>query len=288
MGKAYIFQKALTKEQVKALYDSERKKFRSDVIINRLGEVLCSGTYGGHLQGITADKGKAIYWSFTVALVKTGAEGNLLAKVSVPNHHCDLTFHDVKVYVALNPGQFNKEAGHATSSIYDNAAKKLKLVSKHSIPEVVHGAGGIDYHEGHFFVVGGLPKGHKANYVYEYDRDFKFLKKHTVKSGYTPMGIQTACFSQGYWWFGCYGKTPTLLKTDASFRLLGRYDFDCALGISRFPDNTFLIGRSLRGPGGRRQRGKALSAKMDRDKGLLIVDGKAEQEAEGDAAGRAP
>ena len=240
----------------------------SDICI---GQVVCPGTYSGHLQGITTDKSNAIYWCFTTSLVKTDETGKLLAKTSVPSHHGDLTFYDGKVYVAVNLGQFNKEAGHAESWVYVYDAYKLKLLSKHSIPEVVHGAGGIDYYEDHFFVVGGLPEGHKANYVYEYKKDFTFMKRHTVKSDYTLMGIQTACFSQGYWWFGCYGKTPTLLKTDGSFRLLGRYDFDCAVGISRLPENTFLIGRS---PRGKYHQGTALSAKMDRDKGLLIVDGK--------------
>jgi len=38
-------------------------------------------------------------------------------------------------------------------------AADLKLLSKHKIPEVVHGAGGMAYHGGRFFVVGGLPEG---------------------------------------------------------------------------------------------------------------------------------
>ncbi len=242
-----------------------------------LGEVVCPGIYGGHLQGITTGNTKAIYWSFTTSLVKTDAEGNLLEKISVPNHHGDLTFHDGKVYVAVNLGQFNQEAGHAKSWIYVYDAENLRLVSKHSIPEVVHGAGGIDYHEKHFFVVGGLPKGHKANYVYEYDKDFKFLKKHTIESGYTLLGIQTACYWQECWWFGCYGETPTLLKTDVSFRLLGRYDFDCSVGISGVSGDILLVGRIL---GPKSRQGKVLSAKMDRDKGLVIVESKAEQGVE--------
>ena len=230
-------------------------------------QVVCPGTYGAHLQGIAVDESNAIYWSFTITLVKTDATGHLLATNSVPYHHGDLTFQAGRIYVAVNLGDFNLEAGHAKSWVYVYDAEKLTLISKHSVPEVVHGAGGIGHHSGHFFVVGGLPKGHEENYVYEYDDSFRFLKKYVIKSGYTNMGIQTACFSQGYWWFGCYGNT--LLKTDGSFQLLGKYDFDCALGIAGLADGRFLIGRSLLKEN--LHGGQVLSAKMDRAKGLVIV-----------------
>jgi len=240
------------------------------------GAVVCPGTYDGHLQGIATDKRMAIYWSFTTTLVKTDADGKLLKKTSVPDHHGDLTVHDKKLYVAVNLGKFNEEAGQANSWVYIYDTEDLNFVSKHSIPEVVHGAGGMDYYKERFFIVGGLPEGHSANYIYEYDKDFKFLMKHTIKSGYTLMGIQTACYSQDYWWLGCYGSPPTLLKTDASFQLIGSYDFDCALGVSGFSDETFLIGRRF---GEIPQGGQLLLATIDSEKGLVMVEKMAEQEA---------
>jgi hypothetical protein len=33
------------------------------------------------------------------------------------------------------------------------------------------------------------------NYVYEYDTDFRFVKNHTLASGHTYLGIQTATFA---------------------------------------------------------------------------------------------
>ncbi len=233
-----------------------------------IGQIVCPGSYGGHLQGITADNAKAIYWSFTTDLVKTDANGKLLVKIAVPSHHGDLTYHDGNVYVAVNLGEFNKEQGHADSWIYVYDAETLNLVSKHSTPEAVHGAGGIGWHDHKIYVVGGLPEGYNENYVYEYDKDIRFLKRHTIESGYTLMGIQTACYAQGYWWFGCYGKPQQLLKADESFKLLGKYDFDCALGICQFSENELLIGR---GAGNDGRSGQVLSAKPDPTKGLAIV-----------------
>lgn len=40
------------------------------------------------------------------------------------------------------------------------------------------------------------------------------------------MGIQTAAFAKGRWWFGCYGNARTMLKTDESWR---RVDGFCVI-----------------------------------------------------------
>ena len=201
--------------------------------------VTCEGTYQHHLQGICADN-EAIYWCFTTQLVKTDLNGKLLKKVQVAYHHGDLCFHDGRLYVAVNLGKFNDPKGNADSSVYVYEASDLSFVTRHETQEVFHGAGGIGIHNGRFFVVGGLPDGVDENYVYEYDGDFKFLKKHVIPSGHTHLGIQTATFANDRWWFGCYGDPKILLVTDAEFQMKGRYEFDCSLGIVGLPDGRFL------------------------------------------------
>ena len=52
--------------------------------------------------------------------------------------------------------------------------------------------------------------------------------------------IQTATFTNDRWWFGCYGDLKLLLVTDADFKMKGRYEFDCSLGIVGLPDGRFL------------------------------------------------
>jgi hypothetical protein len=201
------------------------------------GNVSCEGVYPHHLQGICVDDA-AIYWCFTTQLVKTDLQGKLLGKVPVANHHGDLCFHDGKLYVAVNLGRFNDPAGNADSWVYVYDAQDLSLITQHETREVFHGAGGIGFRNGHFFVVGGLPAGIEENYVYEYDDNFTFVKKHIVQSGYTRLGVQTATFADDRWWFGCYGEA--LLVTDAEFRMMGRYGFDCSLGIVGLSDGRFL------------------------------------------------
>lgn len=203
-------------------------------------KVNCEGTYSHHLQGICIDE-KAIYWSFTTTLVKTDMDGTVLNKIPVANHHGDLCHHDGKLYVAVNLGSFNDPKGNADSWVYVYDAQTLKETARRKVPEVFHGAGGIGFRDGHFYVVGGLPGDIQENYVYEYDGDFKFLKKHIVKSGQTHLGIQTAAFADNRWWFGCYGSPKILLVTDKDFQSVKRYEFDCSLGIDQTPDGRMIV-----------------------------------------------
>jgi hypothetical protein len=229
----------------------------------------CEGVYPGHLQGICTDERDAIYWSWTDTLVKTDARGHVLKQVKVARHHGDLCFHDEKVYVAVNLGQFNLPAGHADSWVFVYDADTLGELARHCVPEVVHGAGGIGYHDGRFIVVGGLPAGVKQNYLYEYNAKFAFQQRHVLASGYTVMGIQTAAFASGAWWFGCYGVPAVLLRADLSWQLTGRWQFDAALGIVGVADGRFLIGQNSVARGGGYE-GRVALARLDGEKGLVL------------------
>lgn len=201
------------------------------LLVVAFADVVCGGSYRHHLQGICTDERDAIYWSFTTTLVKTDSKGEVQEQIEVGNHHGDLCHHEGKLYVAVNFGKFNDPEGNADSWVYVYDAEDLSLLAKHETQEVFYGAGGIGWRDGRFFVVGGLPDGVQENYVYEYDADFKFIKKHIVASGHTYLGIQTAAFAHDRWWFGCYGTPRILLVTDAKFKMIGRHEFDCSLGI---------------------------------------------------------
>ncbi len=228
-------------------------------------EVICEGTYSSHLQGVARDEKGNLYWSFTRDLIKTDKDGRRLKHITVRSHHGDLAYHKGKLYVAVNFGKFNEEPGQADSWVYVYKAEDLSLVSKHKVPELVHGAGGMAVHDGKFMVVGGLPKGYKENYVYEYDAKLRFVRRHVLPSGYTLLGIQTASYGDGFWWFGCYG--GKLLKADERMRLVGTYDFDGSVGIVPLGEGRYLIGRCF----DKKRRGKALDARLDPKQGLRLV-----------------
>jgi hypothetical protein len=228
------------------------------------GDVACSGDYRHHLQGIATDDAGNIYWSFTTWLVKTDGQGALLKKIDAPSHYGDLTWHSGKVYVAVNLGKFNQEPGKAQSWVYVHDGGNLALLSKHAVPEVVHGAGGMEWHNGHFFVVGGLPSTHTANYVYEYTELFAFVKRHIIESGQTLLGIQTVCRSRdGTWWFGCYGRPAVTLRTDDNFKLLGNHVFNCSVGIAQSKNEDEMLVAKNRVIENKRHTGSLKPVKME-------------------------
>ncbi len=163
----------------------------------------CEGDYGGHLQGVATD-GESIYWSFTVAVVKTDLSGKVLVSRAAPSHQGDLCFKDGVVYVAVNRGRFNTETrGVSQVTAYD--AKTLEPLKTVSLSEMPHGSGGMTWKGDRFYLVGGLPLRHEKNYVYEYTSDFTFVKRHELDTGFTWMGIQTAAHEDGTFFFGIYG-----------------------------------------------------------------------------------
>ncbi|WP_206352321.1 hypothetical protein [Tautonia rosea] len=233
--------------------------------------IACEGAYSKHLQGVCTNDRDALYWSFTVDLVKTDLSGKVIRRLPVADHHGDLCHHDGKIYVAVNLGAFNQPAGEAESWIYVYDAETLDELGRIEVPELVHGAGGIAYQNGTFLVVGGLPEGIEENYLYEYDESLAFRRRIVLPSGYTRLGIQTAAFVDGHWWFGCYGSPPELLKTDRNFRIVGRWNFDAALGIVGIGHGRVLVASGPRDEEGN-HLGVVHLAEVDDATGLRPLD----------------
>ena len=213
-------------------------------------KIVCAGSYGGHLQGVATD-GHRLYWSFTTEVVSTDLCGRILATTGrVPSHHGDLCVKDGIVYVAVNLGRFNQmNAGCNEVRAYDAAT--LAPRGTWPLPEMSYGAGGMTAVDGHFFVIGGLPTTLEENYVYEYDADFRFVRRHVLKTGFTLMGIQTAHYEDGRFLFGIYGGkgNPSGVLVcpkdlSATVRRTGTGD----VGILRL-GGVFWTGRTFAAPG---------------------------------------
>lgn len=231
------------KQSVRTEFDAQTLKTIPDTI-------KYERNYGGHLQGITTDFKDFLFWSHTTQLVKTDLKGTVLKVVDVPTHHGDLDYYEGKIYVAVNLEKFNEEAGQEDSWVYVYEPENLELLHKYPVPELVHGAGGIAIHKKQVMIVGGLPYNGKydKNFVYEYDPDFKFKKRHELAGGYTHLGIQTACFFNGCWYFCCYGSEsknlkPVVLKVrekGAKLDLVKTYDVDMSHGLIGLEKDEFL------------------------------------------------
>ena len=227
--------------------------------------VTCEGRYPGHLQGVDWDRHQAIFWAFTSVLVKTDLDGALVRKIDVPGHHGDLCFHRGRIYVAVNFGSFNDPEGNADNDVFVYDADSLELLSRHDIPQVKHGAGGMTWQKGRFIVIGGLPEGYEENYFYEYDSDFRFLGRKVVQSGYSRLGIQAITSSGKLLWCGCYGNA--LLRVTDDYQMTGRWEFDCGYGLIHVRGKRFMVtlGRFEEGVG----YGGILRAAVSTDQGGL-------------------
>lgn len=228
-----------------------KPKFYKKKLENIPDEISFAKTYDGHLQGMATDYENYIFWSFTKQLVKTNLKGEALKVIDVKSHHGDLEFYEGKVYVAVNFGKFNEEPGLADSWVYIYDADNLDFLEKYPVLELVHGAGGIAIHNNQVMVVGGLPNNgkHNQNYVYEYDLNFNFKKRHELGGGFTYQGIQTACYFNKHWYFTCYGNEekgfiPKVLKVKQSstdvLELVECFDVDMSFGMIGLQDEQFL------------------------------------------------
>ena len=207
-------------------------------------KIVCEGDYGGHLQGVATD-GESVYWSFTVAVVKTDLTGKILASREAPSHQGDLCYKDGVVYVAVNLGKFNTETrGVSQVTAYD--AKTLEPLKTIPLPEMPHGAGGMTWKGDKFYIIGGLPLKHEKNYVYEYTSDFKFVKRHDLDTGFTWMGIQTAAHEDNTFYFGIYGSKgdPSgVLACPDDLSSWKRYTCGGSVGILKL-DGAYYVGSS--------------------------------------------
>ena len=209
--------------------------------------IVCSGEYSGHLQGIATD-GEAIYWSFTRELVKTDLRGRIIIRRRIPRHGGDPCWYAGKLYLPVCESGFNRRLAPGTVSrnhIYVFDAD-LRILAKHHIPEGEFGAGGIAARDGHFFVVGGRPKGMRGNTVYEYDGDFKLVRRHELAFD-SYKGIQTINFAFGKWYFGCYGTDRMTIETDAEFRVTRRLRPGVAVGMIPLANGLILVAHITKG-----------------------------------------
>lgn len=196
-------------------------------------EIVCEGAYAGHLQGVDTD-GTNIWWSFTSTLVRTDLKGRVLARTEAPRHQGDLCVRRGILYVAVNRGRFNQlDEGISSVTAYD--AKTLAVVRDWPL-DLPFGAGGMTEKDGRFYVVGGLPATVEENWVAEYDSDFRLVKMHALKTGFTLMGVQTAAVFDGRFYFGVYGDVgdPSgVLDCPGDLSAFVRHTGDGSMGMLR-------------------------------------------------------
>ena len=232
-------------------------------------EIQCDGEYGAHLQGVATNHEDALFWSFTLTLVKTDLSGRVQATAKTLYHLGDLTCVDGKVYAAACT-TWDRPSNN--SKVYVYSAEDLTLLEMKPVPDVTYGAGGIEYYDGRFYIVGGADPKAEENFIYVYDKDFKYLGTHTLPSGHTELGVQTIAHFEGFFWLGCYGNI--LLKVDDSLNIVDRYPVDCSYGLKSRHGADVLVGETLfrEVDKSKRWRGIVHLAHVDADRGVVLYE----------------
>lgn len=226
-------------------------------------KIQLNGLSAGHIQGVAADE-KYIYLSYSTKIVKCDWNGVVVKIIDTPrfdglndprndiaalkkkynirHHHSgDCCFHDGKLYVAYCGSGFNKYLNGGMSYNYVYVFNPdLNFIRRHHVPEMEFGAGGITFANGKFYLVGGRPRGITGNTVYEYDSDFRLLKKHYLDIN-SALGIQTISFDGRYFWIGCYGVGIFSFRFDQKFQLESVFDFQVSTGMLHSADGKTIM-----------------------------------------------
>lgn len=242
--------------------------------------VACEGEYQEHIQGMDTD-GEYIYWSFAKTLVKTDAQGKLVKSAEVPYHHGDPCVANNRLYVPYGFGSWNKEIGDAESKnyiyVYDT---DLNLIDKKHVPELIYGAGCIEFVDGKFFIGGGLPAEKSENYIYEYSKDFEFIQRHTLDFR-SKLGIQTIKFADNAFWLGAYGSPNFCVKTDRDFKIQKTYNYPTTVGLIYLgtidEEPRFLVAWHIFDSIKKTNKAKAITVKVTADEIKKILVDKAKQ-----------
>ena len=245
IGDVKLYARALTADEVKASFRQGSGSKRGDpktllaehnkgrVKAKTVGEIECEGAYPGHIQGLDTD-GAHVYWSFTTTLVKTDLQGRIATTAAVPYHHGGITVVGNEVFAACMPGRKVK--------VY--CTEDLSFLREHDVPDVRGFPGGIDYHDGHFYIAEGT-RSKIFPEVYKYDKDFSHVKTFTIPL-HLHIGIQTIGRFNNAWWLGMYDRAhPTLMLDDEFHVLATRRDWVTAYGVKDWAADTMITGVSL-------------------------------------------
>ena len=201
----------------------------------------------GHVQGLASD-GKVIFRAFDYGIIKSDMNGKFLKKADckmLPGkswmHAGSPCLADGKLYVPVNFGSFNRNLNGKPSLNYIQIFDlELNFISSFHVPEVEHGAGCITYANGRFFVSGGRAYQMSGNAVFEYDKNFKFIRKYDIDIT-SYVGVQTIAFDGKYFWLGCFGNRSMSYRLARDFKDITYYDFKSSFGLSPLPSGKMLI-----------------------------------------------
>lgn len=152
--------------------------------------------YVNHLQDVWYDGAGTLWWAHTYDLLKTDAQGNILASAVVEGHHAGLEVRGGVLYVAVCPSEGQTEvlpfSSESRLQVNEYDPETLALRAER-ILDINDRAGSLAVLPDGTFVVGCLrPAGLAPDEVrfHHLTPGFKPIASHVVKAGRQDLGIE--------------------------------------------------------------------------------------------------
>ncbi len=192
-------------------------------------------------QGIATD-GEHIFVQSTKVLAKYDGAGRLIQKSAEREwHHGGIAYHDGHIYAAVSECS---RAGTEKHWIVVYDAESLEEVAIHDMSAYFTVcAGGIAYHDGHFYVAESYYDDDHRDYIVEFDEDFQLVAKHRVEFK-SPYGIQGLAYlpSVDRFILNSHGKAFYLIDTDFDSESIEYGSAPFALqDVAHFDGGTFVV-----------------------------------------------
>ena len=166
--------------------------------------IKSDGKWPYHCQGVATD-GESIYWSFTTVLVKSDLRGKTVDTFRIDRGHMgDLCFHEGRLFVGVNNGSA-PDGTRIGDEVWEFDAMTLNRLKVHPTPQTIWCNNGVEWYDGHFWVVCNASQDCVYNYVFQYTPDFRFKCCRRIASGWTEHGVQAILLAKGKMMFACYG-----------------------------------------------------------------------------------
>ncbi len=191
-------------------------------------------------QGIATD-GTHVYVQSTSVLAKYGIEGTLLKKTEeLEWHHGGIAYHEGHIYAAVSACP---REGTDKHWVFVYNAETLAKTATYDIAEYFKVcAGGIAYFDGHFYVAESYYDNDHADYIVQFDREFKFVAAFKIDFK-CPYGIQGLAYlpERDKFMVNSHGKAFYLIGTDFDNATLELGEAPFALQDVAFLKGTTIV-----------------------------------------------
>jgi hypothetical protein len=205
-------------------------------------KILCPGKYSLPLHDIAIGEDN-IWWSYGNIIVKTDLKGKKVSDIKIKKGIVEGLFYQKGKVYAVQSLRKNEAVINIFNAATSAREKKIVLTADWD------GYSPRDIScDGSFFYFVGVAKRDKSRLpVFVYDKDFKFIKKITAKTGEYTTGAKNITLINNKFYLSCSSRRPNnvLFKFDANFKHVKGYRTYCEVGVDKIAPGYCFVGRTI-------------------------------------------